>query len=155
MPTWSPTPETWKMAPSVASIWGSSMAQPIASSMERPDCTGTEIRFSRSMIMPTTRATTAPIPRPRMVSLPSWRTGSPPKDRCLTPMAQAMATAGMVSAGTNSRLPSLAALAVRCSGVVVRGVPRPVKPKPARQAMTSTATPSGSAGACLVTTQLL
>ena len=123
--------------------------------MERPDCTGTEIRFSRSMTMPTIRAATAPIPRPRIVSLPSWRSGSPPKERCLTPTAQTIATTGMVSAGTNSLLPSLAALAARCAGVVVRGVPRPVKPKPASDAMTRTATPSGSAGACLVTTQLL
>ncbi|KEF22384.1 hypothetical protein DF18_03450 [Streptomyces rimosus] len=155
LPTWVPTPESWKMVPRVASSCGSSIAQPIASSMERPACTGTAIRFSRSMIMPTTRATTAPMPSPRMVSLPSWRIGSPPIESFLTTTAHSSATTGMASAGTNSLLPSFRALASRCSGVVVRGVPRPVNPKPASTIMTSTAAPSGSAGAFFSTTQLL
>ena len=92
----------------------------MASSRERPACSGREMLFSRVMSSPTPSATRQPMPSPSRVSLPASR-----KPLSLRTVAHSSATAGMVSAGMKSRLPRRAAEAVRSGPEAVYQITMP------------------------------
>ncbi len=108
-----PTPALSNSRPSVASICGSSAAQPMSSSSRLPSRTGTSGLTGRNSTSPSSTASTLPAPRPTRVAVPSASSGCPATRTRATRVANSAATTGMSSAGRNSRLPSRAARARR------------------------------------------
>ncbi|BCJ38718.1 hypothetical protein Athai_62210 [Actinocatenispora thailandica] len=158
LPTAVPTPAAVNSWPRVASICGSTAAQPIASSSRRPSRIGVSSPPSavvgRSITRPTATATIAATPSPISVSEPVSSSGVAPIRTFTSTAANSTATAGTTRAGTNSRLPNRSAPALRRASSGPPAVPRDSCRVPTSAAITSTPTPSGQAGAVLCTTNV-
>ena len=136
VPTISPTPDRANTRPRLASICGSSIAQPTPSARRRPSLT-TALAGGRSQAMSAAAASIAP--SPRLTNVTCLGSNRPPRRGSRN--VPASATAGITSAGRNRRLPWALALACRSCGALVAGWPLPGAPVSASATSASTSTP--------------